>query len=163
MTKNTIFFMINKNLKVIGRDTVLQYMGMDYTREIRLNIYLLHSLSYPNPLMYVTIYDTDGNFKFTYIDLIKCKYVQPVIYDSGIIDDKINHLNNIELDMLDYCMTIPSSIYGSTYREMLGRHIKFKKESKDKWKEIRCNYNKIDLNDYHRIPEFKSFLKEETR
>jgi len=167
MTNNTIFFMCNHEdnpLEVTDWELIVQHIGVNNGVESTMNIYLLHSITYPTPIIYITKEESD-NFKFTYIDVEECKYVQPVLYDTGEIIEKISHLTEDELDVVEESMDIKST-YGTTYDEIFEKTRNFKVRSA-----LACIYNnKLRKPRYNAkrtytwlIPPIKDFLKEETK
>ena len=128
MTKNIIFFKTNYEnnpFEITDRELIAQYIGIRNGGESFMDIYLLHSITYPNPLIYLTKQDTDG-FKFTYIDIQECKYVKPVMYDTGLTED-IYHLTDDDLDILEELLSTDSSLFISTYNEIFEKTKRYKK------------------------------------
>ena len=129
MTKNTIFFMCNHEdnpLDVTDWELIVQHIGIRNGVESIMNVYLLHSITYPNPIIYITK-RSDVEFRFTYIDIQQCKYVKPVIYDTGLVED-ICYLSDDELDILEDALYTNSSLYGSTYNEIFEKTKKYKEK-----------------------------------
>ena len=176
MTNRVKFFMTNYEenpLQVTEDEHVISYIGLKdgtVVTEKNMDIFLLHSLVYPNPIISVVIHDGD-EYNYSYIDIKECRYVQPVIYATGDVTHKIYTLNDVELELLDNCMWIPSCTCETTYRELLIKSNNYFndpiviKEVEDKLIDLKLlnkiRYKEAKVSDY--IPDFRNLRKEEKK